>query len=150
MNGIWKGKKKLDEEVEIWEVETGKLRGSLKVGDDKVNDIAVSPDGTTIAVAFGNGMARQWNLETGKVVATEEIKSRRLAMFVVAYSPDGRFLATGDANNEVRLWEAATGKLVEAYQGHSDRVNSVAFSPDGQKLASGSMDGTVRIWAVEE
>lgn len=141
---------KLDEEVEIWEVETGELRGSLKEGGAKVNDIAISPDGTTIAVAFRSGMVRRWDLETGKVVTTKEIIGGRSAMFAVAYSPDGKFLATGDANNEVGLWEAATGKLIATYQGHSDSVYSVAFSPDGQLLASGSNDGTVRIWEVEE
>ncbi|KAG8776686.1 hypothetical protein FRC12_000784 [Ceratobasidium sp. 428] len=64
----------------------------------------------------------------------------------VAYSPSGGYIAVG-VGNMVQILDIWTQEFVgQAFEGHTDSVNSVAYSPDGAHVVSGSSDNTIRIW----
>ena len=122
-----------------------------------VFDVALSPDGHTLASASDDHSVRLWNLtdpaHRGPLGAPLNGHIKEVGS--VAFSPDGHTLASGGGgDNDIRLWNltvpAHPGPLGAPLHGHFDSVNSVAFSPDGHTLASGSSDGTVRLWNLTD
>lgn len=107
-------------------------------------DVAYSPDGKRLCVAYGDDTVKLWDASEGR--AQEVLRVAAEGMLTIAYSPDGKHLAGGDRRGTVKLWDAATGNEVAQLVGHLDRVATVAFAPDGKRLASGSADGSIRLW----
>ncbi|MGK5629365.1 nSTAND1 domain-containing NTPase [Streptomyces sp. URMC 123] len=135
---------------------------------DRVNKVAFSPDGTTLATASDDGTAALWNRRLGTRTATIDAGSGQVNS--VAFSPDGRTIATATGvavhpprarDYALTLWRAAAravpkdaaGKSSDAHvdalaklTGHTDRVTDVAFSPDGRTAATAGADGAVILW----
>jgi RNA polymerase sigma factor (sigma-70 family) len=119
--------------------------------DDWVSDVAIAPDGETLAAAAGKAISL-WDPATGK---------RRRLLTVpgtwfrcLAYSPDGRMLAAGGGDNQIYLWDLTSGKVVRRLQGHRpsnawDGIHRVVFCKGGQRLISSGADGTIRLWDMK-
>ncbi len=124
---------------------TGKLERSLGLSfATQPVDADYSPDGTQIAVASFDGIARVFDVARRRVVAT--FAGHEGALTSVAFSPDGRLVVTAGADNTARVWRAAGGRPVAQLRGHLALVRSAAFSPDGRRVVTGSVDKTVRVW----
>jgi WD40 repeat protein len=138
--------------VNLWDVATGKERGTLK-SPRVVLPLAFSPDGKTLA-AGGAGEVFLWEVATGK---------RRIVPLgddaggvpSVAFSPDGKTLAAAvnkddGPGGEVRLCDVASGKETATLKMPEASVLSVAYSPDGKALAAAcASDGKgaeVKLW----
>jgi len=121
----------------------------LKTGNVVVRDMALSPDGSEIALALV-GLSDFWLLDaiTGEVKAV--LPDHVFRVNDVAYSPDGSLLASASNDTGVGLWRAADGVLLRMLQGHRLQATALAFSPDGRNLATGSKDGELLIWDLEK
>ena len=107
-----------------------------------------SPDGTRLASAGDDNVARLWDAANGALLAT--YRGHASKVLGVAFSPDGARLVTTSADGTVRQWDAATGREVEPpYERHVGEVAAAAYSPDGQWLASAGTDRTIRVWQAE-
>jgi WD40 repeat protein/serine/threonine protein kinase len=159
-------------DVKVWDVTTGAELQSFRL-PGKGPGLALSPDGETLAVSFGDtGVAirrnvvlgkgraqvmttvlappnadvvRLYEVATGKEVAV--LKGHTRPPWCVAFSPDGKRIVTGGgADQTIKLWDARTGQEIITVGRHADYVTSVAFSTDGRKIVSTSDDGDVRVW----
>jgi dipeptidyl aminopeptidase/acylaminoacyl peptidase len=113
----------------------------------KVNAVAYSPNGRTLATGSGSASERGtlvlWDLLTGRARVW---LPQSLGVRSVAFSPDGEKIAAGGWDNLIRIYETRTAKLLTTLKGHEAVVNSLAFSPDGKILASCGLDKTVILW----
>jgi WD40 repeat protein len=95
-----------------------------------INDVALSPDGTTLATA-GVGEVKFWDVATGGPRHARIPRSS----WRIAISPDGRTLAVLATAADVELWNVQSGQLVKTMTdpGGSERggVTRLQFSPDG-------------------
>jgi WD40 repeat protein/transcriptional regulator with XRE-family HTH domain len=116
--------------------------------------MAVSPDGTQVAVNDTTGAATLLDAATGATLrhftSGETYLPPRAQQggTLLAFSPDGRTLATAAGNGTVFLWDPATGTLRADLPGGPTAVTSLAFSPDGRTVATGAADGSVRLHDV--
>ena len=118
--------------------------GTLLASSVSVNGVAFSPDGKLMAIAYGNGTIRQWNLVTDSAYGSPLPAGSSVSG--LAFSPDGKLLASADTDGTVQLWNPATGQPVRSPLPAGSSVTGVAFSPDGKLLASAGTDGTVQLW----
>ena len=134
-----------DEDVRLWDPQTGKVTARLDGHKRWAYTVAFSPDSHKLASGDLDGMVIVWDVRTKAKIYTLKAGS---AVADVAFSPDGQILASAHDNHTIRLWDLGTGKSIVTLNGHTDEVWCAEFSPDGKKLCSGSLDETVRIWDV--
>ncbi len=138
-------------ELLCWNTADGTLVRRIKNIAERVYAIAVSPDGTRLAVACGSpgksGEVRMIDYATGAVVT---VCGRTFDVVLdVAYSPDGSRLVAGGADGLIRVMDAATGNVLQTLASHADWVNALAWSDDGKKLASASRDKSAKVYTAE-
>ena len=118
---------------------------TLKGPPAYVHDVALSPDGSTLAVGSNDRNIVLWDMDTRRQVATMEGHQGGTA--AIAFSPNGTNLATGGRSGEILLWDLATREATLLGR-HSANVVDMAFSPDGSSLASGGLGDEVKLWDV--
>lgn len=132
-----------DEDVQLWDMPSGKLRCTLTgLRAYRGRVAAFSPDSKTVAVSSAGGVEI-------RAVATGALRKKLAGTSIaLCFSPDGGTLASAtDAGNyPIELWDVASGQLLQTLTAHRNYVLSLAFSPDGKTLASGSADGTAKLW----
>lgn len=109
------------------------------------SELALSPDGTLLAVGGGNHQVWVWEVPSGKRLPGWNTPTNSN---ILAFSPDGRTLATAN-ENYVNLWDVKSGTLVTRYGSFAEHVTSLAFSPDGAWLAVGNLKGSIWIQRVD-
>ncbi len=152
--------------IQIWDTQTGQYKQTL-AGSESAYDLEFLRDGKTIKALTEGGNLKLWNVATGKL-----IRSVNVRLTFNALSPDFKIAAVADSGTAIALREVATGKLIRKLTGQGapvkinaegDRslfdiwgdaldkgaiINSVRFSPDGKLIAHGS-GSAVRLWSTE-
>lgn len=122
----------------------GELCYNYPHGSQKVNVLAWSPDGQSVAAAGEEpDQISLWRIHTPDGVSTHSMHTRRIR--ALAWSPTSQLLASGGNDGAVRVWQPGDSTYRE-YTGHTHWVQAVAWSPDGQYIASGSADAQVHLW----
>ncbi len=133
--------------VRLWNALTRRPAGRAAASHHAVTGLALSPDGTTLAVA-GGGRLQLWSTATGQRIGGPLPSAD--AAGPVAFSPDGRLVAAIGADGKARLWQVATqqetGAAVTVGPGASQ--GALAFSPGGKAFATVAVNGTAALWSV--
>lgn len=136
-----------DRTLYLWDATSFALQKTLDFSDIFwINDLAINPEGTTIAAADNYLSVILRNRETGEQM--DILSGHQLSISSVDYSPDGKTIVSGSADYTIRLWDVDTAEQKKIILGHEDGVRKVAYSPDGKTLASSCSD-TVRLWDVD-
>lgn len=147
--------------VTLWALDEGCGRPLIRASG-KLDAIAFSPDGLTLATASGDSRTvTLWDVATGRERAI--LADHQGPIWSVAFAPDGRWLAAASGRvpasadptedgqvGEIRLWDLSGRKPRPRtnFIGHGFGIISVAFSPDGTTLASGGFDRSAKLWDV--
>ncbi|WP_157488693.1 serine/threonine-protein kinase [Pseudofrankia sp. DC12] len=121
---------------------------------DKVQSVAFSADGHTLAAASTDHRIYLWDVTrpAAPTLLGQPLTGPGDWVSSVAFSPDGHTLAAGSDDRKVYLWDvtrpAAPTPVGQPLAEPGDWVRTVAFSPDGHTLAAGSGDGKVYLWNV--
>jgi WD40 repeat protein/predicted Ser/Thr protein kinase len=141
-----------NEDVKIFNLETGKTEAVHKLHTNTIKDLMVSPDGKLVATSGNDKVVIVWDLEA-KAVRT---KITGLAGPVrVVFSPDGNTLLTyavpgisGKESRSLQRFDVASGKELSAVGDHEAGVFKAFFCQGGRTLAVQDMDGKVALYDV--
>jgi RNA polymerase sigma factor (sigma-70 family) len=136
-------------EVKRWELATGKeVFDYTPPGGFPTYGVAVSPDGTRLAISGGANLGRPngaddahvtlVELASGKVLWSHE-RDLGWPYMALDFSPDGSLIVAGGGKREVNFLDAATGKLVVTTSILPDPPLTARFSPDGGWVAVGGI-----------
>jgi WD40 repeat protein/energy-coupling factor transporter ATP-binding protein EcfA2 len=119
---------------------------------DKINAIALSPDGSKLAGAGDNGVLYIWNLKNNYSVKeafrnnTISTTGTPVGLTALTYAPDNRHIIIGDDNGQVRSVLEDSTVPAKILSGHRAHIEQIKFNNKGDFFATASWDFTVRLW----
>jgi WD40 repeat protein len=132
--------------IQVWDMNSGKELGKVKIERGPITAVALSPDGKTIAAASGNATFHLFDTLSHKEL--RRFAGRRGYTQLLQFSPDAAILAAGSADGTVQLWDAATGKRLGLCDGPRPQLLSIAFPSIGQVWALGMEGQAIALWDV--
>lgn len=126
-------------------MQSEKEEKSFRIHSERINSVAVSPDGKLIITA-SDQTAKITDVASGKECAT--LKGHTNTVLSSAFSPNGKLVFTGSTDDTVRIWDVVTGKELRKFKGRLFNGNSGSFSPDGKSIIFTS-DKRAEIWDID-
>jgi len=133
--------------IQVWS-ESGEMLYELNISDIsestdieswQVTDLAVSPDGSKLAVSITSGEIILLDMSNGE---TLWVKSHTVFASDVEFTPDSGRLISSDELGIILIWDVETGVSIETdIYAMESGVTAMAISPNGQYLAIGGRDG---------
>jgi WD40 repeat protein len=111
-------------------------------GGDSLSELAISPDGMTLAFSNDANELVRRDLRSGASAVSNGLYADDLA-----FSPDSRILASAEGSDGLSFWRRGNTKPEPPF---GTDVTSLAFSRDGSTIATGgdADSGRVRLWDV--
>lgn len=130
--------------VTTWALPEGAI---ARLGRGRIQEIAFSPDGTTLAVGSCIGL---WLYDVSTLIPNDLWDTERGLVSAVAFSPDGVLLATGNGDGDIKIWNVHSHRCVSKILRVGGLISQLVFSPDGRFLAfSGGLCDAVYVWCLE-
>ncbi|MGE3309757.1 MAG: protein kinase, partial [Limisphaerales bacterium] len=136
--------------LQIWDAVTGGLHWEFRGRTGEPMLVALSPDGSLLAIADGPILTLRESL-TGAERGPESTHEGPAVL--LEFDPTGRTVVTateGLAGHHLHLTPVRVGERVPATIEYRQRIRCLAFSRDGERIAVGSDDRTARIWSMNE
>ncbi len=124
-----------------------------------VASVAISPDGTSVAVGCSNGNLELWDAHTGTIRHRHRVADDSVVREIqtVSFSPDGAIIAATSPFAQVKLWEVPTGRHALTLGGTNwgiqwvrrSGISSIAYYPNSLIIASGYFDGEICLWNTQ-
>ena len=146
-DGTWIGASTGKGTVAVFRAQTGELAGRLNTGgkgraNRRLGAVAISPDGSRVAVAPVNAPPELWD------VASAQRRALLVSPFggsnALDFSPDGTRLASADEDAGIRLYDAE-GVLRSTVDDLPLESFALTFTPDGKQLVLGGADKRVTV-----
>jgi U3 small nucleolar RNA-associated protein 21 len=146
-----------DGRVDKYNLQSGTLRGSYKVGKNKssrahtgqITGIAVDGLNRLVMTTSLDLSLKFWDFLKGDLIETISTEAP-ISQLLFHPASDLAALATDDL--KVYVYDVHTHKLVRKFgggaEGPQNRISDMAFSPDGRWLVTSSMDSGVRVYDV--
>src|SRR5262249_10288637 len=141
--------------VQLWDPETGRLRGLFPGKVGRVRALMFTPDGRGLITGGETagwkpedtdavqqpGEVTLWDGGTGEAVW--RFRERQSTVNCLALTPDGRMLVAGGGFSAVTRYDLRSGAERVTFERHMKQVLSAAITADGRVVASGDREGMI-------
>ncbi len=114
----------------------------------KVERLAISEDGQSLATTTDDYVLRVWDLTTGAQIGVDYPHST--AIFDIALPGSGQHVAIAANDSRVTFWDIAAGSLLGLPISVPGRVTDLAITPNGRHLFTGGVAAPVRRWTLAQ
>jgi WD40 repeat protein len=142
-----------DKDLRLWQVSDGSQIALMPGHGNKVNKIAIAPDGT-IASGDVSGTILLWDGHDGRLLRT--LVKIKTGVGSLNFSLDGKLLTTTcgmggcfGSQAHAHVYDVASGRLAITYPGHDNGVPASAVSRDGHWVATPD-NGTNEIHILDQ
>ncbi len=113
--------------------------------------LALSPEGTTLAVALASsegGPGNVWLWWLGSETTRTHALPHSAGVWAVAFHPEGQRLFTGAADGLAREWLLTSSQTLGRPFDHGGQIVHLDVTPDGRRLLTVSREESARLWEV--
>jgi len=133
----------------LWDIEAGskvtEFSGEAQGHKGDVMSCAVSPDKSIFITGACDGLAKVWDIRSGK--CTHTFAGHESDINAVSAFPNGQAFGTGSDDASCRLFDIRAYRELLQYTSEGIRgVTSVAFSKSGRYLFAGYDDFNCHVW----
>jgi len=130
---------------------------------DKANlsKIALSPDGSLLAAACGDGLVRLWDMKSNALIG--KFAEHGGGVSAVAFLGDGKKLVSGGTDGQIVLWDVERLRRSDefpAWRVHDDRAGEIWFAGDDSTLVLHRLfsktnpltqnNAAIEVWNIEK
>lgn len=128
-------------QVKLLDAESGRVIRTLGTYSEKESptSIVFSPDGRLVAVGGYEGIAKIWDVASGRLLYTLAHSETRNSRSVnqVGFTPDSRAIVTAGGPEGLKFWDATTGQMVRKLNDKRYAWSGTfAFSANGRFMLS--------------
>ncbi|HYC86005.1 MAG TPA: High-affnity carbon uptake protein Hat/HatR [Chryseosolibacter sp.] len=121
---------------------------------EKINSIALSPDGKLLAGAGNEGSLYIWDVRNNyasKVLyKNPQVRSKPIGLSSVGFRPNGKEIVIGDVLGFVKIFSVENASNLRVLSGHRATIEHIVFNHNGPFMATTSNDKTVRLWNLDK
>jgi WD40 repeat protein len=128
--------------VDVWDLQTSRVRRTIVLPDHSTGPGIVTPDGRYALVPVPGGAFARADLTSGAVV---EVPGASAPANALAVSPDGRFYAVGREDGTIDEYDARSLRVVR-HHALNNAIRTLIFSPDSRELAVVDTSDVLRVW----
>jgi WD40 repeat protein len=132
--------------VELWRAPDWEPRGILYGKLQGLTDLAFTPDGKTLAMAYSSTVEADNVVEFWDTFYWALTSSLQPGTVLnMAFSPDGKFFGSSPDRYSVKVYDMERRQLAfRLLNSFSGAVKSIAFSPNATLMATGNYDGEIQ------
>ncbi|MGO8747978.1 MAG: DUF1549 domain-containing protein [Thermoguttaceae bacterium] len=139
-------------EVQVWDVASRELLGSLAIGFDTLYGGSWSPDGKLIAVGAADNALRAFDAETFRQVVYMAAHDDWIRGTV--FSGDGKSLLTASRDMTVKMTDVATQRFVGNLTTHTPGIlrggmQAIDRRPQRNEVVVGGADGAPKLFKMD-
>ena len=127
-------------EVQLWDVDSRKLKHSITLTNETVFGASLSPDGSRVAVGCADNTVRLVDAAAGKEAL--KISNHENWVLGTVFGVDGKRLVSVGRDQAAKLTDAASGAFIENINAFRGELSAVARHPTRDLILIG---GTERI-----
>ena len=132
-------------DLNLWEVETGRLIRKMARDEDNFSSVAFSHDGRLILAAGSDNKAIIWNTANGLI--EKQLSTDLFHVDHVRFSNDDKKIYLGSASGIIKIYHLESKKIILTTDNDKNSgITKTAYSPDGKTAVSGNSKGIHSIW----
>jgi WD40 repeat protein len=129
----------------LWQLPEGRKSANWQHGNS-VMTASFSDDGRLAATADDAGIAKIWEVATGRLVG--ELHGHKGDISDIHFNSSGDRLLTAGSDGTARIWrlDRNAGETEFVMRGHTQHIYKAVWSPDERFIATASQDYFIRLW----